>query len=364
MRTLAALLLLLLLDGTPAAAGVPCPLPFPNIQNGQPADASQVMANYNKLVSCLGQAAAAGNNNDITALTGMTTPLSPAQGGTQTYVATAPSTNVGNAYTVAATAPGGFVLTNGFSVVFVANATNSDAATLTVSGSSPAPILRRTQAGLLPTVGGEIIANTLTVATYDGASTAFQLLSNISPYPVGTVFSTLRGTADVGFVLMNGSCFATAGKFNALWTVLGSPAPSGGCSSGQFHMPDASGRFLVTAGAGFTLLGTGGTLTVSLATSNLPNVQLAYGDPSSGITDSYGNSPPGTGQAALCSVGGGAVLGGGSFVSGGGSLNPVTPTCSIDRNQSGLTSSLNGSQSQTALSVLNPFFVVNHQIKY
>lgn len=49
-------------------AGVPCTLPF-NLQNNTVADATQVMANYNAIVTCLGSAAAAGVNSDITNLT-------------------------------------------------------------------------------------------------------------------------------------------------------------------------------------------------------------------------------------------------------------------------------------------------------
>ena len=90
---------------TPALAGVPCTLPF-NLQNGQPADATQVMANYNALVSCLNLAAAAGNNSDITSLSALTTPIPPALGGTSAYIASAPSTgSTGVVPTVSVIAP-------------------------------------------------------------------------------------------------------------------------------------------------------------------------------------------------------------------------------------------------------------------
>lgn len=60
-------------------AGVPCSVPF-NLTNGTTADATQVMANYNAILSCLSTSAAAnGSNNDITALNGLTTPLTPTQ---------------------------------------------------------------------------------------------------------------------------------------------------------------------------------------------------------------------------------------------------------------------------------------------
>lgn len=64
-----------------AKAGVPCTLPF-TFSNGTIADATQVNANYNALVACLNNAAAAGVNFDITTITGLTTPLSTSQGGT------------------------------------------------------------------------------------------------------------------------------------------------------------------------------------------------------------------------------------------------------------------------------------------
>lgn len=49
-------------------AGVPCTVPF-NLLNGTVADATQVMANYNAIITCLGSAAASGVNSDITSLT-------------------------------------------------------------------------------------------------------------------------------------------------------------------------------------------------------------------------------------------------------------------------------------------------------
>lgn len=57
-------------------------LPF-NLQNGTTADATQVMANFNQVVSNVNaNAATAGANSNITSITGLTTPLSPTQGGT------------------------------------------------------------------------------------------------------------------------------------------------------------------------------------------------------------------------------------------------------------------------------------------
>jgi hypothetical protein len=67
----------------PAQATVSCSVPF-NLTNGTTADATQVMANYNAILSCLStSAASSGSNSDITALLGLTTPITPAQGGAQ-----------------------------------------------------------------------------------------------------------------------------------------------------------------------------------------------------------------------------------------------------------------------------------------
>lgn len=68
-------------------------LPY-NITNGQAIDATPVMANFNSLDGRLPAsnvvAAAAGANSDITSLSGLTTPLSTAQGGTGINLATTP----------------------------------------------------------------------------------------------------------------------------------------------------------------------------------------------------------------------------------------------------------------------------------
>jgi hypothetical protein len=67
--------------GVSAHATVSCSVPF-ILTNGTIADATQVMANYNAILACLStNAASAGSNSDITSLNGLTTPITPAQGG-------------------------------------------------------------------------------------------------------------------------------------------------------------------------------------------------------------------------------------------------------------------------------------------
>jgi hypothetical protein len=89
LLTLSALVAL----ASPALALNCAPLPF-TIANGQPADASQVMADLSNIENCANQNLAHnGANSDITSLSGLTTPLSVAQGGTGT------STGVANPFT-------------------------------------------------------------------------------------------------------------------------------------------------------------------------------------------------------------------------------------------------------------------------
>lgn len=176
--------LLMWLWMTTASANVACSLPF-NLQNGTTADATQVMANYNALVTCLGNAAAAGANTDITALLGLTTPLAPSEGGSSVFIA-ATSTNISNAYSITTTIPStGFALTQGYIASFIPSATNTGAATLAVNGLTATAIERATLSGLQPLVGNEIHIGQGVLAYYDG--TEFVLLTNANP-PISTTF--------------------------------------------------------------------------------------------------------------------------------------------------------------------------------
>lgn len=360
MRVLRLLTFLLLLSSSAAHAGVPCALPF-NLQNGTPADATQVMANYNAIITCLTNAAAAGVNSDITQLTGLTAPLSPANGGTQTFVATTPSTGSGNAQVVANTTPTGFLLTRGYTVVFIAGASNTDATTLQVGSAVTVNVFRRTSDGALPAVGGEIVANTMTVATFDG--TQFQIISSVSQVPIGTVQMTLAAAADLGFVLMQGQCLATAGKYNSLWFKLGSPAP-GSCGAGNFSLPDGRGRVaamvdsggsgrITAAGGNFDGTGignSGGNQNHALVAAELAAHTHTITDP--GHTHAFSVS------GAITTAGAGANLTGGGGTYGTNTLSGTTASATT-----GITST-NSTGSGNAFSTLQPTLMVNMQVKY
>lgn len=150
-------------------AGVSCSLPF-NLQNNTTADATQVMANYNALVTCLGNAAAAGSNSDITALLGLTTPLVYTAGGSSTYIG---GTTTGTALVqvLANPTPNGFSLTAGKTVIFTPGFTNTATTaetTLNINSLGAINVHQQTPSGQTRLFGGELQANQLSAVTYDG----------------------------------------------------------------------------------------------------------------------------------------------------------------------------------------------------
>lgn len=190
--------LLFLLWASSASATVTCTLPF-NLQNGTNADATQVMANYNALVTCFTQAASAGVNTDITALTGITTPISPAQGGSSVY-AGGTSTGSANAQVVSSPTPINFSLTAGKRITFIAGFTNTSAMTLNVNATGAIAVSRMTPVfGPQALAGGEIVVGNYVEAVYDG--TRFQLYTNNSTPGIGpTTGVTGAATTDLGLV--------------------------------------------------------------------------------------------------------------------------------------------------------------------
>ncbi len=91
--------------------------PF-TLTNGQTADATQVMSNFNNLLNCANNNLAHnGANADITSLTGLTTPLGASEGGTGLATLPANSVLLGNGVsalqTVAPSTAGALLQTNG-----------------------------------------------------------------------------------------------------------------------------------------------------------------------------------------------------------------------------------------------------------
>lgn len=232
---------LFILVGPPerVRANVPCAIPF-NLQNNTTADATQVMANYNAILTCLGNAAIAGANNDITQLLALTTPISPTQGGT-TFFTGATSGGAANAQTITVT-PNGFGLTSGYRIGFFAGFANTDLTTINVNGAGAKNLFRRTQVGVVAAVGGELNVGQWAEMVYDG--TQFQLLSS-TPTLVGEMVDyTAGGTPPVGLLFVDGSCWSRTGITATLFSVIGTGYdPTGStCDGTHFAIPDLRGR--------------------------------------------------------------------------------------------------------------------------
>lgn len=128
--------------------------PF-TLTNGQTADATQVMANFNNLLNCsnnnLAHNAA---NSDITSLSALSTPLSVPQGGTGAATLTLNSVLLGNSTsTPLQVAP----LTAG-------NLLTSDGTTWTSSGAGLTSITDAANGGLQFTQSGSVVTSTLSPA--------------------------------------------------------------------------------------------------------------------------------------------------------------------------------------------------------
>lgn len=355
------LLILALMAPLPAQAGVSCSVPF-NLQNGTTADATQVMANYNALVACLSNAAAAGSNSDITALNALVTPITPVQGGTNIYTG-GTSTGSANAQSVTAT-PSGFSLTAGKQVTFIAGFTPTGALTLNVNSSGAVNVFRRSQLGISATVGAEFLSGQVVTVMYDG--TQYQLIST-PPVLVGEIRDYSGSSAPAGWVFIDGSCQNRTGVFADLFSLIGTNF-GGSCLGTQFALPDGRGRLLAgndnpsgtpanritTAGSSCNgaLVGTGcGAQNVTIAQANLPNYTLpntlALNDPGHSHTYTKATLSPVVGS------------GGANFANNTTSDTTGTSTTGIT-----LTGSVTLGGSGTATVILSPLTIVNKIIKY
>lgn len=136
--------------------------------NGQIADASQVNSNFNTIMNCANNNLAHnGANSDITSLSGLTTPLSPSQGGTAVYVG-GTSAGTANAQTVATVVPSNFALTAGNIVTFIAGSSNTSSMTLAVNSTTATAVKRISGGALADTISGDVISGVSYSVQYDG----------------------------------------------------------------------------------------------------------------------------------------------------------------------------------------------------
>lgn len=173
-------------------------LPY-TLTNGSTADATQVMANYTKIITDTNaNAAHNGVNSDITALTALSTPITSTQGGTTTYIG-GTSTGTANAQVVATPVPTGMTLAAGQTVCFIAGATNTAATTLNANALGAKNVFRQSPSGVQALTGGEIVSGAYNCASYDG--TEFVLNDNAMAAGIGPVTNLASaGTTDLGTI--------------------------------------------------------------------------------------------------------------------------------------------------------------------
>lgn len=328
---LAALLLVAAFTGR-TSAGVSCSVPF-NLSNGTTADASQVMANYNAILSCLANnTAESGANDSITSLVGLTTPISPASGGTTSFRG---GTSTGtNAISIATVTPNSFTLTVGYRVVFVAGGSNTAATSLNVGGTGNENFYRMTPSGPQPMVGGEIVIGQLVEAMWDG--TEYQMMSAPAlGHAPGEVFDYAGSTCPAGSLETTGSSLVAQASFPTLFANIGTLW--GSAAGGNFTIPDLRGRSTysrdsggsgrITVGGGNfdgTVVGhSGGTQSQSISQAMLPNVNFNV----SGISLTNGaptmstNVNTGANSGAFTGISVGGVTNASTSWNGGGGLN-------------------------------------------
>jgi microcystin-dependent protein len=352
------LLILALLFPSVASAQIVNTLPF-QLQNGTTADASQVMADFNQIVNNTNaNAAKNGVNSDITALTGLTTPLSPTGGGTNQFVGGTSSGT--NAYVVATTTPNNFSLTKGNTVTFFVGATNTGPSTLSAGSQAATNIYRRTSLGAIAMAGGEMIAGNVVSVIYDG--TEFQLLSDQVTL-IGDMKDFGGSAAPPGYFIEDGSCQSQT-TYAALFSVIGTAFdPTGStCDTAHFALPDTRGRMTagVDGGAGRITVGGSncaatlglacGTQNQNIGQSNLPNTTISVTINSITVNSTRGDLLPASGLQVQAS--GGSPLG---AIGGPGVAITSTGT------GTGSTAALG---SGTALTTLPPVQITNKIIKF
>jgi len=323
-------------------ATVACSVPFVFV-NGQPADATQVNANFNSLVACFGSAASAGANSDITSLTGLTTPLTPAQGGAQYYWG-GTGGGTANAQTVTTVTPSsGLTLTQGVTVSFIPNVQNTGATTLNVNGTGVQPVRRQitstssiNASGTL--VGGELSGPGLNVVTVTWGGTSW-ILQNQGAFIPGEIRDMAYAGCPIGWAEANAGSSTGFTDYNgAVGSTWGSNLFPDLRGRGTFGR-DSGGSGRITAGGGNfdgTVVGnTGGGQNQTLTQAQLPNFNLTIAQQTALvniITSSLlVNNQVGTGTANTAISFGTGALNNFNFTaieSGFATLGTSNPSCS------------------------------------
>ena len=137
------------------------------------------------------------------------------------FAAGGTSTGSANAQVIATTSPPGFSLTGNPTVTFNAGFSNTGAMTLNVVSTGVINVLKKTSAGLVALVTGDIIAGQQYLATYDGTQYELQTPSQTASIDAGGATSISNGkTRD--YLFQNGANVGHTGfPYIAFATIAG-----------------------------------------------------------------------------------------------------------------------------------------------
>lgn len=259
---------LLLVTIVPAFASIIGALPY-TLTNGSTADATQVMANYNKIITDTNaNAAKNGVNSDITALTALSTPITAAQGGTTWYVG-GTSTGSANAQITASVTPTGMTLASGQGVCFNAGFTNTGATTLVANGLTAKNVSRQSPSGAQALTGGEVVASSYTCAQYDGTEYILQTDGYASP-GTGPLTNLASGTTtDLGTVASHNVNVTGTTTITALGSTASTTFPEYQLTfAGALTLTNNASSLILPGGANITTVANDTATAVYLGSGN------------------------------------------------------------------------------------------------
>lgn len=286
-------------------------IPF-DLQNGTEADATQVMADLNAIVSGVNtNAAANGANADITSLSGLTAALSVSQGGTGGNTAPLARTSLGAA----------------------ASGANSDITALeavsTVAAPTGAAMAIESDTGIAFTLLDGVTLCEVSVAPAVAVTSAVSL-GQIAPLIAGTLKSvkvqsftttaTYTPSAGMAFAYVRGCGAGGGGATNTSGTVGAAGGGSGCGFEGILTAAQLGASQIITIGAGGTAQNAGGITSIGALVSVGGGAGAQY-------INSSTNAPAGAGAANALVTSGLTALPGtagglGNGAGGWGGTNP------------------------------------------